>query len=97
MLYFRPARRLAPLQLAFLLTPAFLLTGCGGMGKIPGNVSGWASKVARPETQLPQSCAGWQKIELKGHSRYLLMQKDQKLLMNIDAHNLRGRNLGCWN
>lgn len=74
MLYFRPARRLAPLQLAFLLTPALLLTGCGGMGKIPGNVSGWASKVARPETQLPQSCAGWH-VERNRELRWLTGEK----------------------
>ncbi|WP_246681417.1 hypothetical protein [Candidatus Tokpelaia sp.] len=72
------------------------LTACGTVKNVPHNVSNWAGKVARPEAQMPTSCSGWQKIELKNHSRYLLMQKDQKLLLNIDAHNLRGRNMGCW-
>jgi len=77
-----------------LLALAAALAGCGGG---MDNVSGWASKVAHPESRQPKDCAGWQKIELKGHTRYLLLQKDQKLVVNIDAHNLRGRNLGCWN
>lgn len=80
--------------LPFLLLP--VISACGSVKNMPQNVSDWAGKVARPESRLPKDCAGWQKIELKNHSRYLLMQKDQKLLLNIDAHNLRGRNLGCW-
>jgi len=85
---------------AFALVPAVLLaaalSACGSVKNVPHNVSDWAGKVARPESKMPVSCAGWQKIELKNHSRYMLMQKDQKLLLNIDAHNLRGRNQGCW-
>jgi len=45
---------------------------------------------------LPQQCAGWEKIELKNSSRYMLLRHDQRLVVNIEAHNLRGRNLGCW-
>jgi len=50
--------------------------------------------TARVET--PKHCSGWEKIELKNSSRYYLLQHDQRLVVNIDAHNLRGRNLGCW-
>lgn len=46
---------------------------------------------------MPSSCKGWEKIEIKNRTRYYLAQQDQRLLINIDAHNLRGRNLGCWN
>lgn len=97
MLYLKIAHKGTSRAGVLLLAPVLALSACASMEKIPANVSGWAGRVARPESGLPKSCAGWQKIELKGHSRYLLMQKDQKLLMNIDAHNLRGRDIGCWN
>jgi len=79
---------------AALLLGAAALSGCAGT---VDKVSGIAGKIAHPENQQPKDCAGWQKIELKGHTRYFLLQKDQKLVINIDAHNLRGHNLGCWN
>jgi|GEM_PF-1731759 len=77
---------------ALLLAP--MLAACGS---IKSNVSDIAGKVAHPELQTPKSCAGWEKIDMKNKTRYLLMQKDAKLLMSIDSHNLRGQNLGCWN
>lgn len=72
------------------------LAACGSVKHMPQNVSAWAGKIARPESHQPAGCSAWQKIDIKNHSRYLLLQKDPKLLMNIDAHNLRGRNAGCW-
>jgi len=58
--------------------------------------SSLAEKITSQRIEIPQHCVGWEKIELKNSARYTLLQHDQRLVINIDAHNLRGRNLGCW-
>jgi len=67
-----------------------LLVGC------TAKTSSLSEKVLTPRIEMPQQCAGWEKITLKNSSRLALLQHDQRLVVNIDAHNLRGRNLGCW-
>jgi len=77
----------------FLITgfvSLLLLTGC------KARTSAMADRLTSQRVDLPQQCAGWEKINLKNSSRYMLLQHDQRLVVNIDAHNLRGRNLGCW-
>lgn len=56
----------------------------------------WAEKVTVQRVQMPTECTGWEKLELKNRTRYYLMQNDPRLAVNIDSHNLRGRQLGCW-
>jgi len=74
----------------FCLPPVLLLlSGCQ-------TATGWAEKINLHKTTLPTECKGWEKMTLKNRSRYDLARYDPQLLMNIDAHNLRGRNLGCW-
>jgi len=45
---------------------------------------------------MPTECAGWQKIDLKQRTTLVLLREDPRLVVDIDAHNLKGRNLGCW-
>lgn len=68
----------------------FALTGC------TTKAVDLTKKITTQHVQMPTSCDGWEKIELKNRTRYYLAKHDQRLLINIDAHNLRGRNLGCW-
>jgi|GEM_PF-457456 len=65
-------------------------------GGCTGRITMWAKKVTLQDIEMPTQCAGWEKLELKKRTRYYLVREDQRLLVNIDAHNLRGRNLGCW-
>lgn len=46
-------------------------------------------------SNMPKECAGWQKLEIKNSTRYYLLQKDQRLLVELDAHNLLGSKIGC--
>jgi hypothetical protein len=45
---------------------------------------------------MPTECAGWQRIDLKQRTTMVLLREDARLVTDIDAHNLKGRNLGCW-
>ncbi|WP_342588347.1 hypothetical protein [Phyllobacterium phragmitis] len=57
----------------------------------------WSEKFAVETVTLPKECAGWQKIDLKQRTSLALVRVDPRLLVDIDSHNLRGKNLGCWN
>jgi len=72
------------------LCSAVFLIGCNA------KMSGLTERITTARVVTPNACSGWEKLELKGRSRYHLMQHDQRLLVNIEAHNLRGRDLGCW-
>lgn len=73
-----------------------LVLGVLFLGGCLSRATDWAEKVTLQDVKLPTECGGWEKLELKNRTRYYLMREDQRLLVNIDAHNLRGRNLGCW-
>jgi len=64
------------------------LSGC--------TATAWSEKFAVETVELPKECAGWQKIDIKQRTTLALMRIDPHLLVDIDSHNLRGRNLGCW-
>jgi ABC-type uncharacterized transport system auxiliary subunit len=65
-----------------------VLSGC--------TATAWTEKVKIDSTPMPTECAGWQKIDLKQRTTMVLLRQDPKLVVDIDSHNLRGRNLGCW-
>jgi len=65
-----------------------VLSGC--------TATAWTEKVKIDSTPMPTECAGWQKIELKQRTTMVLLRQDPKLVVDIDSHNLKGRNLGCW-
>ncbi|MGU3401406.1 hypothetical protein ACLBWS_16980 [Brucellaceae bacterium D45D] len=67
---------------------AVVLSGC--------TATAWTEKVRIDTTPMPTQCAGWQKIDLKQRTTLALMRSDPRLVVDIDAHNLKGRNLGCW-
>ncbi len=67
-----------------------LMTGC------TGTATAWTEKVTIEKVELPKECAGWQKINIKQRAYYALMRQDPALIMEIDSHNLKGKNLGCW-
>ncbi|AQS40883.1 MAG: Hypothetical protein BHV28_01580 [Candidatus Tokpelaia hoelldobleri] len=75
----------------FCVLPAFLLPG-----GCQTTATAWTKKISLHKTTLPTECSGWEKMLIKSRTRYDLARYDPQLLMNIDAHNLRGRNLGCW-
>lgn len=56
----------------------------------------WSEKITLTPSNMPTECAGWQKLEMKNSTRYYLLEKDQRLLVDLDAHNLRGKQIGCW-
>ena len=56
----------------------------------------WSEKITFSPSNMPTECAGWQKLEIKNSTRYYLLEKDQRLLVDLDSHNLRGRQIGCW-
>lgn len=56
----------------------------------------WTEKVTVEQVELPTECAGWQKINLKQRAYFTLMREDPRLIVEIDSHNLKGKNLGCW-
>ncbi|WP_425287369.1 hypothetical protein [Paramesorhizobium deserti] len=68
-----------------------LLIGLSGC-----QATAWSEKLSVETVELPKECAGWQKIEVKQRTTLALMRLDPRLLVDIDSHNLRGRNLGCW-
>jgi hypothetical protein len=65
-----------------------VLSGC--------TATAWTEKVKIDSTPMPTECAGWQKIDLKQRTTMVLLRQDPKLVVDIDSHNLKGRNLGCW-
>lgn len=67
-----------------------LLAGC------TGTATAWTEKVTIEKVELPKECVGWQKINLKQRAYFTLMREDPALIMEIDSHNLKGKNLGCW-
>lgn len=73
-----------------------VLSGMFFLGGCVSYATAWAEKVTLQDVKMPTECSGWEKLEVRSRSRYYLMREDQRLLVNIDAHNLRGRNLGCW-
>jgi len=76
-----------------------VLSGCFGLLFLvacQARSPAFVDRLTVARVQVPQECSGWEKIEIKTSSRYYLLQHDQRLVVNIDAHNLRGRNLGCW-
>ncbi len=64
------------------------LSGC--------TATAWTEKVRIDSTPMPTECGGWQKINLKQRTTLVLLREDPRLVVDIDAHNLKGRNLGCW-
>ena len=42
------------------------------------------------------ACAGWERIRLKPETSLYLAKSDIPAMIDIDAHNLKGRNLNCW-
>lgn len=56
----------------------------------------WVEKVMLQDVKMPTQYSGWEKLDMKSRTRYVLVRDDQRLFVNIDAHNLRGRNLGFW-
>lgn len=71
-----------------VLSFGVLATGC--------QATAWTEKISIEQKNLPQECAGWEEIDIRTRTTYVLMREDPKLAMAIDAHNLKGRNLGCW-
>ncbi len=57
----------------------------------------WSEKVSFDAAPQPTECAGWQRINMGPRAAMVLVREDAKLVAEIDAHNLRGRKLGCWN
>lgn len=74
----------------FLLPVFGLLTAC------TSSATAWTEKVTIEQVELPKECVGWQKINLKQRGYYALLREDPALIMEIDSHNLKGKNLGCW-
>ncbi|PYE88917.1 hypothetical protein [Phyllobacterium leguminum] len=67
-----------------------------GLAGCTGTATAWTEKFTVEKVELPRECAGWQKIDLKQRTTLALMRLDPRLVVDIDSHNLRGRNLGCW-
>jgi len=77
------------LQSVMAVAVGAVLSGCAA--------AAWSETVridSRP--QMPTECAGWQRIDLKQRTAMVLLREDARLATDIDAHNLKGRNLGCW-
>jgi len=78
-----------------------LVSGAAKVVPIVAALSGctataWTEKVKIDSTPMPTECAGWQKIDLKQRTTLALLREDPRLVVEIDSHNLKGRNLGCW-
>ncbi|MBN9047764.1 MAG: hypothetical protein J0H18_19185 [Rhizobiales bacterium] len=70
---------------------AAVLSGCSA------GATAWTEKMRIDMApSMPTECGGWQKIELKQRTTLLLLRADPRLVTDIDSHNLKGRNLGCW-
>lgn len=77
------------LQSVFLVGIAAILSGC--------TATAWSETVRiDSKPPMPTECAGWQRIDLKQRTTMILLREDARLVTDIDAHNLKGRNLGCW-
>jgi hypothetical protein len=63
-----------------------LLAGCASAKRMMPDIG----------KSLPAACAGWTSLPLKEHTAARLQGADPELVARLDAHNLRGRNLGCW-
>ena len=74
--------------IAVLLPLLAFMQGC--------SVNTYAEKITLDKTVMPTECAGWEKIELKQRTSLFLMREDPRLIVEIDSHNLKGQNLGCW-
>lgn len=48
-----------------------------------------------PPKPAPE-CASWERIRLKPETSLYLTKNDFPAMIDIDAHNLRGRTLNCW-
>ena len=71
------------------MTMIALLSGC--------TATAWSETVRiDSKPPMPTECAGWQRIDLKQRTTMVLLREDARLVTDIDAHNLKGRNLGCW-
>lgn len=81
--------RAKPLSTAALTVSLMsILMGC--------TATAWTEKVKIDTTPMPTVCQGWQKIDLKSRTMLTLLRSDPRLVTDIDAHNLKGRDLGCW-
>lgn len=67
-----------------------VMAGCAAQA------TAWTEKITTQKVELPTECTGWEKIDVKARTRYYMMKEDQRALVDIDSHNLRGKNLGCW-
>ncbi|MEJ5080116.1 MULTISPECIES: hypothetical protein [Brucella/Ochrobactrum group] len=77
------------LQSAMVIGISAAVSGC--------TATTWSETVridSRPP--MPTECAGWQRIDLKQRTTMILLREDARLVTDIDSHNLKGRNLGCW-
>ncbi|MFI3905215.1 hypothetical protein [Ochrobactrum sp. S1502_03] len=77
------------LQSVMVIAVGAVVSGCAA--------SAWSETVridSRPA--MPTECAGWQRIDLKQRTAMVLLREDARLATDIDAHNLKGRHLGCW-
>ncbi|MFD1199043.1 hypothetical protein ACFQ3K_12070 [Brucella gallinifaecis] len=77
------------LQSAIFAVISALLSGC--------TATAWSETVRiDSKPPMPTECAGWQRINLKPRVAMTLLREDARLVTEIDSHNLKGRNLGCW-
>lgn len=72
------------------LSAVGVLSGCSSTAEE------WTEKARIESVELPAECAGWQKITIKQRTYIHLMREDPRLIVEIDSHNLKGKNLGCW-
>ncbi|MHC3938819.1 hypothetical protein ACI0FR_00106 [Paenochrobactrum sp. BZR 201-1] len=75
-------------SIAVLLPLLAFMQGC--------SVNTYAEKITLDKTVMPTECGGWEKIDLKKRTSLFLMREDPRLIVEIDSHNLKGQNLGCW-
>lgn len=76
-----------------------VFAGLSMMGVLSGcssTATAWTEKARIESVELPVECAGWQKITIKQRTYINLMREDPRLIVEIDSHNLKGKNLGCW-
>ncbi|MCV9906025.1 MULTISPECIES: hypothetical protein [Ochrobactrum] len=77
------------LQSVMVVAVGAVLSGC--------TATAWSETVRIDSAPpMPKECAGWQRIDLKQRTTMVLLREDARLVTDIDSHNLKGRNLGCW-
>ncbi|WP_273726380.1 hypothetical protein [Brucella gallinifaecis] len=77
------------LQSAIWVGFSAVLSGC--------TATAWSETVRiDSKPPMPTECVGWQRIDLKQRTTMVLLREDARLVTDIDSHNLKGRNLGCW-